>query len=142
MIYPSKSEYRWGFDPFETFPWGFNDLLGFVPRSAQYPAVNLSGNDEALELTAEVAGFAPEEISVSVKGNVLTLEGERKAEQLDEGKTYQRQERVAGDFSRSLKLPYDIESDHVKARIENGVLRLTLPRLEATKPRRIAIEVV
>ena len=110
-----------------------------VFRTSEYPAVNLwTGADDVL-LTAEIPGVGVDDLDISVQGDMVTLRGSRKAEQLHEGESYHRQERGSGDFVRTVQLPYEVDGNAVEAELSAGVLRLRLPRAAATKPKKIAI---
>lgn len=89
----------------------------------------------------EVPGLTPDDIDIRVQDNMLVIAGEKKAsdEQLKEG-GFRTVERRYGRFERSFTLPRSIDTGHVKARHENGVLTIVLPKMEASKPRRVQIE--
>jgi HSP20 family protein len=104
-----------------------------------FPAVNVWEDSDAFHLEAEVPGLKQEDVNIAVtQRNVLTLSGERKAED-GEGR-WHRRERGFGRFQRVLRLPAPVDADKVEAKLENGVLRLTLPKHEDAKPRRIAVK--
>ena len=105
----------------------------------RFPALNLWSSDEEAVVAVELPGVDPKAVDLSVVGQVLTLQGERVEESGVAEEAYHRRERAAGKFVRTIRLPFEVESDKVRARYENGVLRITLPRKESTKPRRIAI---
>ena len=105
-----------------------------------YPAMNIWTNEEGIQLTAEVPGVHPEDIDINVVGETLTLNGERKADELEEGSRYHRQERGYGKFTRSIQLPFPVNVSGVEATFKNGVLNITLPRAEEDKPRKIAVK--
>lgn len=105
----------------------------------EYPPLNVWANDESVVVTAELPGLSAEDIHVSVQGDQFTLEGEKKAEEPAEDVVCHRRERGAGRFSRTIRLPYGVDADRVAARYQRGVLTVTLPRTEASKPKRIAI---
>lgn len=109
-------------------------------RQAAYPAVNVWTNDNGAVVTAEVPGLDPQSLDVSVKQDLLTIAGERKPDEAGKNVSYHRRERGYGKFSRVVRLPFEIEPSGVKARYVNGILRVELPRSEASKPRKIAIE--
>jgi HSP20 family protein len=116
-------------------------LFGGAASSASaFPAVNVWSNDNGTIVTAEVPGVDPKAVNIAVTGNLLTIQGERKAESLGEGEIYHRQERGCGAFERTVKLPYEIEEKQVKAHYARGVFRIELPRKESTKPKRIMVE--
>lgn len=97
-------------------------------------------NEDAVTVSAELPGINPDELDITVENRVLTIKGERKAENVDENETYLRRERAYGSFTRSLRLPYGIDTDNVEATYTDGILNVTLPRIEAEKPRKIAIK--
>lgn len=102
--------------------------------------VNVWAEADRVTVTAELPGVAPEDVEVSVVGRRLTIRGERGAGTPGEGVRYHRRERTGGRFGRAVTLPFPVEGDQVAATLKDGVLTVTLPRAEADKPRRIAIE--
>jgi HSP20 family protein len=107
---------------------------------SRFPALNVWGNADNVVVTAELPGLAADDLDISVVNNQLTIKGERKAEQPAEGAVCHRRERVDGNFVRTVRLPFAVENDKVSARYENGVLTISMPRHEATKPKRIEIK--
>ena len=104
-----------------------------------FPAVNVWEDNDAFHLEAELPGLTQDDVNIAVtQRNVLTLSGERKPEE-GEGR-WHRRERGFGRFQRVLRLPAPVDADKVEAQLENGVLRLTLPKHEDAKPRRIAVK--
>lgn len=96
---------------------------------------------DAIEFTTEVPGLNPADIELTVENGVLTIAGEKKEERKeghDDG--YRLVERRYGRFERSFRVPPTVEADKVKARCENGVLTITLPKAEKARPRRIQID--
>jgi len=142
MVYP-VARLDWTLDPFS----GIQQLQrevdrlfsGYTPAVEQFPALNLWVAQDDAVLAAEIPGVDPKDVEVSVVGNVVTIAGERKADSSAPADGQHRCERERGSFSRSARLPYEVEAEKVQARYEHGVLRITLPRKESTKPRRIAI---
>jgi len=80
------------------------------------------------------------DIDVRVENQTLTLSGERRFEQQDNGKGYHRIERSYGRFSRSFAVPNTFDTEKIQAGFRNGVLTVTLPKKEAAKPRQIKVE--
>jgi HSP20 family protein len=125
----------------------FDRLLeGSLPRvyrqrARTFPAVNIWTNDrEGAIVTAELPGVDADDINISVTADTLTISGKR---QRDEGPTaeqYHRQEQSYGEFNRVIQLPYSVNNDGVDASVESGVLRITLPRAEAEKPKQITVK--
>jgi len=103
-----------------------------------FPALNLWEDTDALYAEAEVPGLSMDDLEVSVMGNELSIRGERK-DQPAEGVSYHRRERGVGGFSRVVRLPGDIDAGKVQANLRDGVLTITLPKAEATKPRKIQV---
>lgn len=104
----------------------------------RYPAVNVYADNEELCITAEIPGFEKEDIQITLNGDQLTLEGERKAEELKENTNVYLRERGADKFKRAFKLPY--KAEHVTATYKNGVLTITIPKAEDAKPKKIDIQ--
>lgn len=114
-------------------------LGGYVNRSEEFPAINVWSNQEKAVITAELPGMDPATINIAVLGDTVTLAGDRKNEELGKDEVYHRQERRHGPFSRSIRLPYELAQEQVIARYTHGILEVTLPRHEGTKPRKIAV---
>jgi HSP20 family protein len=108
--------------------------------SETYPALNVWAKDDDMLVTAELPGFSPDSINLSVLGNTLTLSGSRKEEELPEGAQVHRRECACGEFSRTVRLPYTVDADKVEAAFENGILTVKLARAEADKPRKISVK--
>ncbi|MBS1992338.1 MAG: Hsp20/alpha crystallin family protein [Cyanobacteria bacterium SZAS LIN-2] len=106
---------------------------------ADFPPLNVWTNENGVIVTAELAGVSTESIELSVLHDTLTIRGSRQPEVLAEGQSWLRQERGHGQFSRTLRLPFAVESDGVQAHFRDGVLQITLPRAESEKPRKIAV---
>lgn len=128
---------------FEGAAEGLDRPLSFLPGLAarQHPRLNVAeaGDDYLVEGLAP--GVDPATLEVTVKGNVLTLFGEKKAPAGVKPEAYHRSERSAGRFTRSVELPAEVDPDKVKASYADGILQLRLPKAETAKPRRIAISV-
>ncbi len=115
-------------------------LLGNTEEQATaVPSVNVWSSQEKTVVTAELPGVDPEAINISVVGQELTIAGERQRVQPGNGEVYHRQECHGGPFSRRIGLPYAVATDQVCAKYSRGLLEVSLPRHEATKPRRIAV---
>lgn len=133
----------WGLDPFaemRRLQRQMHRLVGACRGEGEgLPALNVWSSGNEVLVTAEIPGVDPNAIDIAVRGDQLTLRGERKAEETAEEVACHRLERGTGSFVRTLRLPFEVESDKVSAKYRNGVLRVTLPRAESSKPRRIAI---
>jgi HSP20 family protein len=106
-----------------------------------FPAVNVWRGEHGAIVTAELPGIDAAKLDISVVGDSLTLSGNRDLEPLKEGQSYHRQERAYGRFARTLQLPFNVDTAKVGASYEKGVLQITLPRVEAEKPKKITIKV-
>lgn len=106
----------------------------------RFPALNVWGNEENVVVTAELPGLEIEDLDICVVNNQLTIKGERRNDKPAEDAVCHRKERSDGAFVRTVRLPYAIENDQVEAKYERGVLTVTLPRHEQTKPRQIEIK--
>jgi HSP20 family protein len=102
--------------------------------------VDVIENKDNVVVRASVPGMQPEDIDVSISGDVLTIKGETKSEEKVQEDNYVRQERRFGRFERSLQMPSMVVADKADAKFENGVLTLTLPKAEASKPKTIKVK--
>ena len=106
-----------------------------------WPRINLREDADHIYVEALLPGVDPEKLDMNVLGNTLTLAGERLGVESEKnGRTWHRRERGAGRFLRSIELPVAINPDHVKAEYRNGLLLVTLPKMEEAKPKRISIQ--
>lgn len=112
-----------------------------VVTGRPFPSLDVSGDSENFYVEVELPGLKVEDLDIAVFGNQLTLKGSR-AEEVKEGVTYYRRERGIGQFERLLKLPSELQSESVKAELNNGVLRITLPKAERAKPHKVNVDVV
>ena len=110
-------------------------------RPAAYPALNVFSNEDDLVITSEIPGVDPEDVEISIEGDSLTIKGLRKANDLQPGEKWHLRERSTGNFTRTLRLPYRVESPRVEADYKSGVLMITLPRAQADKPRKIQVKI-
>ena len=111
-----------------------------MPSTVEFPATNVWVSEDNALVTAEIPGIDPSALEISVINDSLTLRGSRKAEDLKEGESYHRRERWSGQFTKTLELPFAVESGKVEARFAKGVLSVSLPRAEAEKPRKISVK--
>jgi HSP20 family protein len=99
--------------------------------------VNVREEDDAYVLSALVPGLKAEDLNIRILENVVSIEGEYRAEDAD----FLLSELPRGPFHRTLRLPTEIEADKVEANITDGVLTLTLPKAESARPKRIQVNV-
>jgi HSP20 family protein len=99
--------------------------------------VNVSEQEDAYSLSALVPGLKAEDLNIQVLENVVSIEGEYHADQTE----YLLNEIPSGAFRRALRLPAEIQADKVEAKISDGVLTLSLPKAESSKPKKINVSV-
>ncbi len=110
-----------------------------ISRGVWSPSVDVFENDDKIVLEAELAGMKADEVDVSIENNVVTIKGERKFEKKEEKDNYRRIERSYGSFTRSFTLPRTVTGDEASADFDNGVLKITLPKREEAKARKIEV---
>jgi HSP20 family protein len=103
-------------------------------------ALDVVEQDDAFVVKASVPGIDPDDLNITFTDNVLTIQGEMKAENEVKDARYHLRERRYGSFSRSINLGARVKGDAIQAKIENGVLHLTLPKAEEVKPKRIQVQ--
>ena len=101
--------------------------------------IDLVENQNELIVKASVPGMKPEDIEITVVGDSLTIQGTSQGEVKQEKERYVLQERRFGSFQRTLSLPVAVQAEKAHADFENGVLTLTLPKVEEIKPKQIKI---
>ena len=102
--------------------------------------VNLAEDKENYYLFAELPGVKAEALDIEATANNLSLSGERRIPVEHEGAKYHRKEREAGRFSRIIQMPGDINPETVDASLVNGILSVKVPKADAEKPKKIAIQ--
>jgi len=108
-------------------------------RDGWVPAVDVRETETSFVFNAELPGLKKEDVSITLEDNVLTLTGERKFEQEENKNDYRRIERSYGHFTRSFTLPNEVDNDKVGAKYGDGLLTVTVPKTEKTRPRKIEI---
>jgi len=131
------------FNTLYNFPSRFDRVFEDIFRSPMgsdrhmaYPPLNLSSDEEAIYVRAEVPGVNLEDVELTLTDKTLVLKGERQA---PEGKFF-RQERLAGLFHRVVNIGVPVDRDRVTATMADGILTVTLPKAEEVKPKTISIE--
>ena len=117
--------------------WQYRDSAA----ASWVPAVDVFEEPDNIRITAEIPGVQPENIAISLEGNLLTISGTKQQEAEEKTERVHRYERVYGAFERAFTLPASVEPKDIKARYDHGVLTLTLPKSEKAKPRQIEVEV-
>lgn len=141
MLWTDLNNYNGFLDPwreFERMNRGLSRLSGRT--SHDFPPLNVWTDADSAIVTSEIPGIDAGDIEISVTGKTLSLRGSRKADELGKDESYHRRERWAGQFSKTIELPFHVQTEQVKATFSKGILRITLPRAEAEKPKKIDIK--
>jgi HSP20 family protein len=141
---------RW--EPFRdlvTLRSAMDDLFekSFVPfrgladgGDGAYFPIDLCENADEVTVRAQLPGMRPDDVDISVDGNILTIKGQTQEETTSEDDTWHRREIRRGAFARSLSLPAEVDAERAQAGFDNGLLTLRLPKREEAKPKRIQIK--
>lgn len=135
--------YRWEpMSELERFTREF-DKLFTGPSGAvhEFPAINVWSLEDQALITSEIPGIDPNSIDISVVGQRVTISGQRVPEPAGDNMTYHRRERLHGQFSRTLELPFRADAQKVDAKYNKGVLTVRVPRAEEDKPKKITVKV-
>jgi HSP20 family protein len=111
-----------------------------VPFEGKMPRVDVIDRDGEIVVRAEVPGVDKNDLDVSVTENSVTIKGSTRREEKEEKGDYFRCETTQGSFSRTVSLPCDVDNEKAKTKFKDGILELTLPKMEKTKRRSIKIE--
>lgn len=140
------------YDPFENINQEFNRMIERyfgMPQAGEEassalamwnPRMDVFEKEDAVTVKFDLPGMEGKDIQVTVDNNVLTVSGERRYEKETEAENCHRMECAYGTFSRSFTLPRSVDPTNIKANYKNGVLRLTMPKKEESKPRKIDIK--
>jgi len=126
-------------DRFFTDFWS-DSLRDWEDSTVWSPRIDVKETKDAYEVLADLPGMEKKDINISLHDNVLTVSGERKYEEKSEDENRYFQERVHGNFSRSFRLPYQVDQKDVRAEYKDGVLKVVLLKSEEAKPREIEIK--
>jgi len=122
-------------------PWSTLDRMRErVSTLAQWPAVDVSEDDNAVTVRCDVPGVEANDLNVEVSGNLLTVSGSRNDEWSGKRHGVRRQERVSGSFSRTITLPEYVDPAKLDARYEKGTLTITAAKLPGKSPRRVTVQ--
>lgn len=126
---------RW-MDNFFNSDFPLNDSISIIR-----PMVNVEETDNEFIISAELPGMDKKDINIVVNNGVISISGEKKNESETKEKNYHRIERRYGKFERSFVLPEGVDHEKIEARYKNGVLELSLPKMEEAKPKQIEVKV-
>ena len=105
-----------------------------------FPLTNVTEDNDNYYVRAELPGLKADDLDIQVTASGISISGERKIAEEGDNVRYHRREREAGKFSRSINLADDIDVDNVDAKLESGVLTVTIPKAEKIKPRQITVK--
>ena len=115
---------------------------GWSPFNGGGAAVSMdvADTEDGLELTAELPGLEQQDVDISLADGVLTISGEKRSERDEMDKDYRLVERSYGAFSRSIALPADVEADKIRATMDKGILKVSIPRAARPEPTKIEVQ--
>ena len=125
---------------FDEFSRGFGSANALSPAADLIPNMDVMETDKQIELTVELPGLQQKDVDISFSDNMLTLSGEKKIEQEREEKNARVMERAYGRFFRSFQLPQGVDPSAIEATMENGVLKVVIPKPERMDARRIEVK--
>lgn len=112
-----------------------------IQQGEWVPKVDISETENEFVIKAEIPDVDKKDVKVSVENGILSIQGERKQEKEEEGKTFHRIERQYGMFSRSFSLPGTVSTENIKANFKDGMLNITLEKVEEAKPKAIEVNI-
>jgi HSP20 family protein len=130
---PRRDLFNWFFKDF-TLP----DLL--TAEQEWVPAFDISESENEIIVKAELPGMEVKDIDIALTDGLLTIKGERKLEKEDKKEDYHRIERQFGSFHRSFNLGEKVKADGIEAAYKDGILTVTLPKAEESKPKKIEVK--
>lgn len=105
------------------------------------PRVDIAETEKAFRVKAEIPEVNKEDVKVTVDNGILTIRGERKQEKEEKNKKFHRVERFYGSFTRSFTLPDNVDESKIEASFKDGMLNLSIPKTEITKPKAIDVKI-
>ncbi|MCB0417511.1 MAG: Hsp20/alpha crystallin family protein [Bdellovibrionales bacterium] len=117
-----------------------NPFEGYTSGRVQFtPEADVEENDRSYLLSFDLPGLTKEDVHVEIEGDALTVTGERKWQEKKEGTNFRHSERRYGKFTRSFRLPQDVDTSKIEAVHKDGVLQIVVPKVEAAKPKKIEV---
>jgi len=112
----------------------------YFPGYSKYPAIDITEHENDTIVLAELPGVRKEDVKITFEDNTLTLSGERKPYEIPENARVLLNEVRVRNFNRSIEFPHEVNAEKITAEMENGVLRIVLPKSETAKPRTIELK--
>jgi HSP20 family protein len=125
----------------EPFGFGLRFALPRMARAMEEVPVNISETDKEVIVRAELPGFKKDEIKLTITEDTFELSAEKKHEEVERGETFYRREAERKAVHRAFTLPICVDADHAKAKLEEGVLTVTMPKLEIEKRKKKVVEI-
>jgi HSP20 family protein len=124
----------------------FDELVGRAMQGGQAsrswaPAIDVHQDGDMMVVRAEIAGVPPEQVDITIDGDVLTISGTRDEDRSVDDGQWIRRERLSGTFQRSIALPPGVDPDEVTAEASNGVIEIHVPRARPASPRKVELHV-
>lgn len=145
-VWPSRPTFDNPFRDFDNVRRDVQRLLDAVAGdrggevwAGVFPPLNVTQDDDHFYVRAEIPGIKASELSITAVRNRVSLAGKREIQRENERVSYHRKERAEGSFNRTVMLPTEVDATRVDARYADGILTLTLPKAEETKPRQITV---
>lgn len=138
--------------PFDSFNmqrevnWMFDNFFRGVDEPSLLsgtwmPAVDVAEENDEYIIKIELPGVSKDDVKITLESNILTVRGEKKAEKETNEKNYHRMERSYGSFQRSFTLPTTVKNEKISAEYKDGILTVTLPKAEESKPKQVEVKV-
>ena len=118
----------------------FEDSVITPKNIGAMPKIDIKETKDAIVVKAELPGIEEDKVDVEIMDNVMTISGEKIDEKVDEGEGYHYKESHSGAFQRSFSLPADVKAEKAVAEMKNGVLTITVPKIEPKKAKKISIK--
>jgi len=122
------------FEDFYNTSFGISSFLeDFQSPSDFSPLMDIEESAKEITVAAELPGIKPEDVEISIENKLLTISGEKREEKEDTGKRHYRVERSFGSFTRRVPLPTEVEEDQVEASLQEGLLKIILPKSKSAR---------
>lgn len=130
------------FDVPRPFDTSFENFVAkeFTPSARVYPALDIAEYENETVLVAELPGVKKEDVKITFEENVLTLSGERKPYEIPQDARVLMNENRVRTFNRSVRFGHDVDVDRISADMQNGILKIVVPKAESAKPRTIEVK--
>jgi HSP20 family protein len=119
--------------------WGSDLIEDEMFKKAKLPAVNVKETDKSYDIEVAVPGMKKEDFNIAVENKVLTISADLKEEKEEKDDKYTRREFVSTSFKRSFSLPENVDENNIQAHYENGILKVTVPKVQEQKPEKKTI---